>query len=59
MKKKTRQRMTNLDPGRQRRLDLSRETVRTLSPDQLTRAVGGSACDTGSYPTDKKITSHR
>jgi hypothetical protein len=59
MKKTIRQRKTTTEPARQRKLDLSRETVRTLGPDQLSQAAGGSGCDTGSYPTDKKPTSHR
>jgi hypothetical protein len=58
MKKKIRQRMTNPEPARQRRLELSRETVRTLSDSELSRAVGASACDTGSFTT-LKPTSHR
>jgi hypothetical protein len=59
MKKTTRQRKTTTEPARQRKLDLSRETVRTLGHDQLLRAAGGSGCDTGSYPTDRKQTNHR
>jgi hypothetical protein len=58
MKKKIRQRMSNLEPARQRRLELTRDTVRTLGHDQLAHAVGGS-CDTGSFPTQTKQTSHR
>ena len=52
MKKKIRQRKMNLEPVRQRRLALSRDTVRTLGHDELVRAVGAAtSCDTGSYPT--------
>lgn len=51
MKKQTRQRMTNVDPARQRRLQLGRDTVRTLGRDELVQAAGGSSCDTGSVPT--------
>lgn len=53
--------MMNLEPGRQRKLGLSRETVRTLNHDQLSRAIGGSGCDTTSYPTETrtKQTNHR
>lgn len=58
MKKKIRQRMTNVEWARQRRLELARDTVRTLGHDELVRAVGGS-CDTGSTPTQTKQTSHR
>lgn len=56
MKKTTRQRKMNLGPAGQRRLEVSREIVRKLNPDQLSRAVGGSGCDTTSFPTQ---TSHR
>ena len=52
MKKRTRQRRTNVDPARQRRLELARDTVRTLGHDELLNVGGGdSGCDTGSTPT--------
>lgn len=54
MKKTTRQRMMNPEPARPRKLGLSRETVRTLDHDQLSRAVGGSSCDTTSNPTNTR-----
>ncbi|HEX8114744.1 MAG TPA: hypothetical protein VF516_43740 [Kofleriaceae bacterium] len=57
MKKKIRQR-TSPESTRQRRLELSRETVRTLGENDLARAVGGSVCDTTSWTTDRTITSH-
>lgn len=57
MKKTTRQRKMNPEPARQRRLELPRETVRTLDRDQLSRAVGG--CDSTSDPTDRRYTGHR
>ncbi len=52
MKKKIKQR-TSPESTRQRRLELSRETVRTLGANDLVRAVGGSGCDTTSWTTDK------
>jgi len=58
MKKQSRQRM-NPERTRQRRLELSRETVRTLGASELAHAVGGSACETTSWTTEKKQTSHR
>lgn len=57
MKKKIRQQMTNSQQARQRKLGLVWETVRTLGEDDLSRAAGGSGCDTTSYTT--KQTSHR
>lgn len=53
MKKKTRRRITNPEPRNQRRLKLSRETVRVLGAKDLSEAAGGSvtSCDTGSWPT--------
>jgi hypothetical protein len=59
MKKQIRQRTMNAERTRQRRLELARETVRTLGAGELAQAVGGSACETTSYTTDKKQTSHR
>jgi hypothetical protein len=53
MKKMTRRQMMNADPARQRRLELARETVRTLGADELARAAGGSGCDTTSYTSEK------
>lgn len=53
MKKTTRQRRMNPEPARQRKLELSRETVRTLDSDELLRAVGGE-CVTTSYTTDRR-----
>ena len=58
MKKTTRQQTMNSDPARKRRLQLPRETVRTLGADDLERAAGGSGCDTTSY-TSEKQTTHR
>lgn len=59
MKKQIRQRAMSPERTRQRRLELSRETVRTLGEGELAQAVGGSGCETTSYTTDKKQTSHR
>lgn len=57
MKKKIRQRMTNPSQTRQRTLKLSRETVRMLGEDELTRAVGGeTVCNTTSYTTERLST---
>lgn len=53
MQKKFRQRMMTPEPARQRRLELSRDTVRTLGRDELVRAVGGvTGCDTTTNPTN-------
>ncbi len=57
MKKKIRQRTTSSASTRQRRLELSREIVRTLGADDLARAVGGSGCDTTSWTTDQTLIS--
>lgn len=55
MTKKIRRRITNSEPRNQRgqrKLELSRETVRVLGAKDLSDAVGGSgSCDTGSWPT--------
>lgn len=59
MKNKNRRRMMNVEPARQRRLALWRDTVRTLGHDQLSRAVGGASCDTTSFPTQTKQTNHK
>lgn len=50
MQKKTKRRITNSEPLNQRRLELSRETVRVLGANNLSEVVGGS-CDSTSYPT--------
>lgn len=54
MKKNMRQRMTNPEPARQRRLELSRETVKILDASELARAAGG--CDTTSFSTARLTT---
>jgi hypothetical protein len=59
MKKKIRQRMTNPARARSRKLELTRETVRTLGEDELARAVGGEGtvvCNTTSYTTERLST---
>ena len=56
--KKTIRHITDLERNRKRVLRLSQETVRKLSFDELSRAVWGSGCDTTSWTTEKKITSH-
>jgi hypothetical protein len=53
MKKTTRQRKMNPEPARQRKLALSRETVRMLDSDELLRAVGGD-CVTTSFTSDRR-----
>jgi len=53
MKKKLKLAITNSEPKDQRRLGLARETVRVLGAKDLSRAIGGSACDTTSITTDK------
>jgi len=55
--KKVRQQMTNPSRARQRKLELTRETVRTLGEDELSRAVGGgTVCNTTSYTTERLST---
>lgn len=56
MKKKIRRRITNSQPSTQRRLQLARETVRTLGEDDLAQAVGGSDCNTTSWTTESQTT---
>jgi len=55
MKKKIRRRITNLESRNQRgqrKLELSRETVRELGAKDLSDAAGGSwSCDSTSSPT--------
>ena len=57
MRKKLKTAITNSEPKYRYRLGLSRETVRVLGADDLSRAAGGSNCDTGSNTTEKQITS--
>lgn len=49
MKKKTKRPITNSEPRNQRKLELSRETVRVLGANDLSHAAGGSGCDTTSW----------
>lgn len=56
MKKNTRGRSANPEPRKQRVLQLAHETVRMLTSDDLTRAAGGSGCDTTSWTTDQTQT---
>ena len=56
MKKNTRAHVANPEPRKWRVLRLSHETVRVLSPTDLARAAGGSACVTTSYTTDRTRT---
>jgi hypothetical protein len=51
MKKATTRRISNSESGRKKVLRLSRETVRRLSSDDLSQAIGGS-CDTTSFTTE-------
>lgn len=56
MKKKTRRRITNSEPRNQqtqRRLRLSRETVRVLGTNDLSEVAGGSwtSCNSTSWPS--------
>ena len=53
MKKKIRQRVSSPELARQRKLELSRETVRTLDSDELLRVAGGE-CVTTSWTTDRR-----
>ncbi|HEX3760137.1 MAG TPA: hypothetical protein VHW23_15580 [Kofleriaceae bacterium] len=48
-KKTTRPNTTNSEPAWRRRLELARDTVRTLAADDLAHAAGGSACDSTSW----------
>ena len=57
MQKKPRRPITNLESQKQRRLELSRETVRVLGANDLSQANGGSGCITPSYTTETKLTS--
>ena len=52
MKKNTRAQVANPE-RKQRRLQLSRETVRTLGANELARAAGGSHCETTSWTTEQ------
>lgn len=56
MKKKSRRRITDSEPTKQRRLALARETVRVLGADDLAQAAGGSGCDTTSFATETTLT---
>lgn len=51
MRKTPRHRHVSPELSGRRVLRLSPETVRTLTPDELPQAAGGSACPTGSWPT--------
>jgi hypothetical protein len=52
MQRKNRRHITNSEPQKkQRRLELSRETVRVLGANDLSQAIGGSACVTTSWTT--------
>lgn len=46
---------SQVSPSKKRTLHLSRETVRALTADELPQAVGGSACPTGSWPSDTTL----
>lgn len=53
--KKTKRRISQQETlNRTPVLRLSRETIRTLGPDDMERAVGGS-CDTTSWTTEKTV----
>lgn len=51
MKEKAKRRITNSEPRNQRKLELSRETVRVLGANDLSQAIGGSGCETTSWTT--------
>jgi hypothetical protein len=59
MKKTTRRQKMNSDPARKPRLELARQTVRTLDADDLVRAAGGSGCDTSSVTLSVTLTSKK
>ncbi len=59
MKEKIRRPITNSEPLSRRKLGLSRETVRVLGANDLSRAVGGSGCDTTSWTTDSTLTTRQ
>ena len=48
---------SRVSSSKKRTLHLSRETIRTLTADELPQAVGGSdtACPTGSWPSDTTL----
>ncbi|HEX7836230.1 MAG TPA: hypothetical protein VF469_02140 [Kofleriaceae bacterium] len=50
MRKTSRHHKVSSELSGKRVLRLSQETVRTLTPDELLQAAGGS-CPTGSWPT--------
>jgi len=56
MKPKNKRRITKLESTNQRRLHLSRDTVRALGVDELSRVAGGSGCDTTSWSTEQTKT---
>lgn len=51
MQKTSRRREVSSKLAKRRTLELSRESIRTLTSDELPLAVGGS-CPTGSWPSD-------
>jgi len=53
MRKKLKGDITDPEPKYQRRLGLSRETVRVLGVNDLSQAIGGATCDTTSSNTEQ------
>jgi hypothetical protein len=53
MRKKLKGAITDPEPKYQRRLGLSRETVRVLGVNDLSQAIGGATCDTTSSNTEQ------
>lgn len=57
MRKKPRHRNAPVQLPRKRVLQLSQETIRTLTSDELALAAAGSACPTTSWPTTDQANS--
>lgn len=51
MRKQTRRRKSSASQDQKRVLQLTHETVRALSSEELSQAAAGTDCPTGSHPT--------
>jgi hypothetical protein len=52
--KKTSHNITYREPARHRRLQLSKEAIRTLRAVDLSAANGGAGCDSTSFTTERR-----